>query len=355
VTVELKDSGITNCWEIWVYPHDAPPAPPADVTVAQRWDEAAKSALAEGRKVVLFAGGRGFGAGLPGRFLPVFWSPIWFPQQSPNTMGILCDPRHAALAKFPTEFYSNWQWHDLLQNSRSLILDDTPAEFRPIVQVIDNFARNHKLGNLFEAKVGRGRLLVCAIDLPWLAEKQPAAAQLLRSLFGYVGSDAFAPQQELPLALLDKLLASPIGNAMQRLGAHVIHADSEAPDYEAAKVIDGDPNSIWHTPWGEGAPGFPHELMIEFARPFSLQACKLLPRQDMKNGLIKDYEIYVSLDGKQWGQPVAKGRFAASQEMRTVKLKRAVQAKYLKLVALSNFEKGPFISLAELEVVEAGK
>ena len=27
-----------------------------------------------------------------------------------------------------------------------MILDDTPAEFRPIVQVIDNFARNHKLG-----------------------------------------------------------------------------------------------------------------------------------------------------------------------------------------------------------------
>ena len=37
-------------------------------------------------------------------------------------------------AEFPTEFYSNWQWYDLLDHSRSLILDDTPAEFRPVVR-----------------------------------------------------------------------------------------------------------------------------------------------------------------------------------------------------------------------------
>ena len=53
---------------------------------------------------------------LPGRFLPVFWSPVWFPTQQPNTMGILCDPKHPALADFPTEFYSNWQWYELLDH-----------------------------------------------------------------------------------------------------------------------------------------------------------------------------------------------------------------------------------------------
>ena len=130
---------------------------------------------------------------LPGRFLPVFWSPVWFPTQKPNTMGILCDPKHPALAEFPTEFYSNWQWCELLDHSRSIILDDTPAEFRPIVQVIDNFARNHKMGVIFEARVGAGRLLVCGIDLPGLVEKQPAARQLLASLQRYAGSEAFHP------------------------------------------------------------------------------------------------------------------------------------------------------------------
>ena len=106
-------------------------------------------------------------------------------------MGILCDPKHPALVNFPTESYSNWQWYELLDRSRSFILDDSPAGCRPLVQVIDNFARNHKLGVIFEARVGSGRLLVCGIDLPGLIDKQPAARQLLRSLYRYAQSDAF--------------------------------------------------------------------------------------------------------------------------------------------------------------------
>jgi hypothetical protein len=146
---------------------------------------------------------------LPGRFLPVFWSPIWFSDQVPNTMGILCDPKHPALAQFPTEFYSNWQWYELLRNSRTVILNDTPASFRPIVEVIDNFARNNKLGNLFEARVGRGSLLVCTIDLLRLASTQAAANQLLKSLYAYAGSESFRPSGELETTLLDKLFSAP--------------------------------------------------------------------------------------------------------------------------------------------------
>jgi len=119
-------------------------------------------------------------------------------------MGILCDPEHPALAQFPTEYYSNWQWYELLQNSRTVILNDTQPSFRPIVEVIDNFARNNKLGNLFEARVGGGSLLVCTIDLPRLADNLPAAKQLLRSLYAYVGSDSFRPSEELDVSLLDK-------------------------------------------------------------------------------------------------------------------------------------------------------
>ncbi len=57
---------------------------------------------------------------------------------APGTLGILCDPNHPAFADFPTEFHSNWQWFNLLRNSRSMILDAMPAGYRPIVQVIDN-------------------------------------------------------------------------------------------------------------------------------------------------------------------------------------------------------------------------
>ena len=106
---------------------------------------------------------------------------------------------------FPTEFHSNWQWWQLVKNSRPIVLDDSPAGYRPIVQVIDNFARNHKLGLVFETRVGRGKLLVCAIDLPSLQD-HPEARQLYRSLLRYVASDVFAPRAELGEELLKKLL-----------------------------------------------------------------------------------------------------------------------------------------------------
>jgi hypothetical protein len=210
VTVSLQGTAFANQWDIWVYPANAEAPAPADVVIARNWDDATKAALASGKKVILFPQVVNSSQSLPGRFLPVFWSPVWFPKQQPNTMGILCDPKHPALAQFPTEFYSNWQWYELLQNSRSVNLNDTPGTFRPIVEVIDNFARNNKLGNLFEARVGGGSLLVCAMDLLRLADNQPAAKQLLRSLYAYAGSGSFTPSEELQTALLDKLF-SPSG------------------------------------------------------------------------------------------------------------------------------------------------
>lgn len=122
-------------------------------------------------------------------------------------MGLLCDPTHPALAGFPSEPHSNWQWYHLIANSCAIILDGTPSGFRPVVQVIDDFSRNRKLGNLFEARVGKGRLMVCSIDLPALQDR-PEGRQLLRSLYAYTGSGAFQPKQTLDLQALNQIFTA---------------------------------------------------------------------------------------------------------------------------------------------------
>ena len=73
-----------------------------------------------------------------------------------------------------------------------MILDALPQGFRPLVQVVDGFDRNHKLGLVFEARVGKGRLLVCSIDLPSL-QAHPEARQLLASLQRYLAGAAGVP------------------------------------------------------------------------------------------------------------------------------------------------------------------
>ena len=104
-----------------------------------------------------------------------------------------------------------------MQHSNLFILDETPGAYRPILQVIDNFQRNHKLGVVFESRVGKGRLLVCGLELPEIT-KEPAARQLLASLYAYAGSAAFQPKQELGREVLEKLFGANSGNRLHSHG-----------------------------------------------------------------------------------------------------------------------------------------
>jgi hypothetical protein len=352
VTVALQGTKFSNDWEIWVYPAAGPPPPPPNVAICDKWDQA-KAALAAGKKVLFFAFSAHTRESLSGRFLPVFWSPVWFPNQRPNTMGILCDPKHPLLARFPTEFHSNWQWYELMQRSRLFVLDQTPASYRPLVQVIDNFARNHKLGLVFEGRAGGGQLLVCGLDLLNMTE-DPAPRQMLASLYAYAGSPGFQPAQTLSDALLEKLFVPVYSSKLQELDA-TIRADNACGGYEAANVMDGKPETMWHTSWDEQAPNFPHYLIISLARPAKLAGLTCLPRQDGNhNGWIQNYAVHVSADGKNWGQPVAQGTFQATAKWQTVKFPRPIETRYLKFVALNSFEGSqPFASMAELDVALA--
>jgi hypothetical protein len=141
---------------------------------------------------------------LPIRFLTVFWSLSWFPKQ-PGTLGTLCEPGHPALAGFPTEMQTDWQWFDLLEGSQAAILDQQP-ELQPIVTVIDDYHRSHKLAAVFEAKVGKARVLFTTLDLSGNLEARPAARQLRRSLLDYASSSAFQPKVELAMGLRELLL-----------------------------------------------------------------------------------------------------------------------------------------------------
>jgi len=344
LTVTVSLAGFSNDWEIWVYPPIKAVEAPAKVLVSRAWDDSTKSALAAGSAVVLFPQKLSRNLSLRGSLLPVFWSPVWFPSQQPNANGILCNPRHPALAQFPTDLHSNWQWWELLNNSRTLILDDTPAEFRPIVEVVDNFARNHKLGNLFEAQVGGGKMLVCTIDLPGLAGRYPAASQLLKSLYAYAGSSSFRPAQRLEDATLDRLFVSKSTNLLQQLGAK-IHADSEAPDHVAALAIDDDPDTCWHTQWEPSPKPMPHELVIDFDHDVTLTGITYLPRQDMTNGRLAECELFAN------GSRIASVTWPNTSKLQTLRFNQPVTTRSLRLVVKSEVDGHPFASVAELDVL----
>jgi len=147
-----------------------------------------------------------------------FWCWTMF-HNKPGTLGLLIDKDHPALTGFPTAAHSDWLWFHLAQASQPLVLDSLPHDLRPIVRTIDNFERCHRLGLIIEAQVGPGRLLVCGIDLPALAEKRPEARQLLASLRAYVASDRFQPAVSLDPATLAAVLGTTAPSASE-ISAH---------------------------------------------------------------------------------------------------------------------------------------
>ena len=214
ITAAVEGTRYRNDYEIWVYPLKVDTSVPSGVLVTDSFTAAAtQEHLAAGGKVLLLPKLDELPHSIKGAFQTDFWCFPMFRrgaerlgiEVAPGTLGILCDPATPALAHFPTEFHSNWQWWHLVKNSRPIILDDTPDNYRPTVQVIDNFERNHKLGLIAETKVGKGKMLICAIDLLGHQDK-PEARQLLYSLLRYLDSAAFAPQAELDGELLKKLL-----------------------------------------------------------------------------------------------------------------------------------------------------
>ncbi|TMI86350.1 MAG: glycoside hydrolase family 2, partial [Bacteroidetes bacterium] len=145
LTIELSIKGThyQNEWNIWVYPSSLKEES-GEVIVTSSLREAL-NASDDGRKVLLCPSPDTL-KGITGKFVPVFWSPVHFPDQ-PGTMGLLIKQNHKALKNFPTDFYSNWQWWDLTIKSKTLYADSLPDK-AIIVRVIDNFVRNQSLTNL---------------------------------------------------------------------------------------------------------------------------------------------------------------------------------------------------------------
>jgi len=135
-----------------------------------------------------------------------------------------------------------------------------------------------------------------------------------------------------------------------------VKADSEETQGQNGRgtnAVDGDPNSYWHTQWQNKSPGLPHEIILELIPPSTIQAFSYLPRQDESDhGTIKDFEFYVSDDGKHFGGPVKKGTFDADKKEK-IETFATVHCRFIKLRALSELTGQPWTSAAEIRVIRS--
>lgn len=217
LTITVPGTDMKNTYELYCYPNLGTPDLSASsigeddhqVSITADYAEATKL-LAE-RKRVLYLPTE-LQESIEGFYCTDFWCyPMfrdiceWMKKPvAVGTMGLLIQKNHPALASFPSHKYATPQWYQIVSHSDCAILDETTDKtYRPIVQMVDNFERNHKLGILFEGKVGDGKLMICTSRLSEIAD-HPEARQFARSILDYVTSDAFDPQQSLDMDMLKK-------------------------------------------------------------------------------------------------------------------------------------------------------
>jgi len=208
VSVQIDHSTIRNQWHIWVYPAQKQNIKNMPY-ITSSLGQTAMDKLNRGENVLLtFPRGTvspQHGGNIPVGFSSIFWNTAWTHKQAPHTLGILCDPAHPALASFPNEGYSDYQWWEIVSECDAMLMDDFPADFRPVIHLIDDWFTNRKLGILFETKAGKGKLMVCSVDLQKDLQKRHAAAQFRQSILEYMVSERFNPEKEVSIDLVKAL------------------------------------------------------------------------------------------------------------------------------------------------------
>ena len=238
LVVSLEGTPFANDWDVWVYPAAAPAKTAPDVLVTSKFDEAAQNILQSGGKVLLTIPAsqiRNYDSDpVKLGFSSIFWNTAWTGRQAPTTLGILCDPRHPALAEFPTDFCSNWQWWYFIHRAGALRLDLLPKAVSPIVRVIDDWVTARPLGLVVEGKVGAGKIVICGFDLTDDALNDPVSRQMRASLVDYLGSKKCRPAVELSVDQINNLLIEPVGGKLH--GGKSMKASSEAAASESRKT-----------------------------------------------------------------------------------------------------------------------
>ena len=132
----------------------------------------------------------------------------------------------------------------------------------------------------------------------------------------------------------------------------VVFASSEEPGGgNAAHLTDGDPSTIWHTMYSITLAKYPHWVDFDAGETKLMKGFSMQPRTSGQNGWIKDYEIYVSQDGKNWGEPICKGTFPKNAELKKVMFDKPVKARYIRLRALNEQNGEDFASGAEFNLI----
>ncbi|MBQ9788130.1 MAG: hypothetical protein IJW31_00825 [Lentisphaeria bacterium] len=173
---------VKNCWNLWFFPQVEAVANSAKMVDRLSADELAF--MEQGGGVLLLNN-------FPGETLAETFRPHTSGRSLGHSGGFV--NQHPVWEKFPHENFADWQFYELMTNSKSLVTDENMPEFKPLFELIPSFKMIRHKSLLAEYKVGKGRLIICGFNL----NKNNAASEyLLYSILQYLDSGSYADAPE---------------------------------------------------------------------------------------------------------------------------------------------------------------
>jgi alpha-L-fucosidase len=152
---------------------------------------------------------------------------------------------------------------------------------------------------------------------------------------------------------------SRIFAGLMPIGWKVVSVDSEetaGADNSAARAIDGDSSTIWHTRWNADQKQ-PHFITVDMRAAHRIGGFTYLPRQDgLLNGVVEKYRFETSADGVTWTTNIVDGSFANIQNNPSLQEVSfaPLNARYFRFTSLHAIWGSGWTSAAEISVLPAG-
>lgn len=134
----------------------------------------------------------------------------------------------------------------------------------------------------------------------------------------------------------------------------VVTCNSQSGGNTIQNAFDGSEDTIWHSNYSKnGVTNFPYIIDIDISQLAPLTGVQYLPRSNLGNGTLKDYEIYVSRTKGVFGEPVAKGAFEAFTNATAQKIEFPITwGRYVRFKALSSQSGNQYGSAAEIDILQ---
>ena len=138
-------------------------------------------------------------------------------------------------------------------------------------------------------------------------------------------------------------------------GWKIVSVDSQetaGEDDSAARAIDKNPSTFWHTRWNDDL-SLPHHITVDMGRSRRIAGFTYLPRQDGNpNSTVETYRFETSTDGANWTTNIVSGTFANirnNPSLQEVSF-APVNARYFRFTSLREINNNGWTSAAEISI-----